>query len=219
MITLRPYKSADLNSLYEISLATGYAGGDATGLYQDPRMIGHIYSAPYALLSPATSFVAEDADGVGGYVVGVTNTRAFENQLEREWWPKLRAVYADPNGTPASGWNADQRRGYMIHHPFRTPDAVVGAYPAHLHMNLVPRMQGQGVGKLLLERWLGEVSAPNAAGVHVGVSAHNPRGVRFWESCGFERLERNPSANSAIWLGRYRGAPSLIKGATSAFGG
>ena len=92
LVTLRPFEKADLDNLYEISLATGYAGGDAAALYQDPRMIGHIYSVPYALLSSVTSLVAEDAAGVGSFVVGVVDTRAFEAQLEREWWPQLRGL-------------------------------------------------------------------------------------------------------------------------------
>ena len=202
MVALRPFKSADLDDLYEISLATGHAGDDASALYQDPRMIGHLYSAPYALLSPATSFVAEDETGVGGYIVGAVDTYAFDYRLEREWWPELRAAYPDPTGSPPTRWNADQRRCYLIHHPWRTPEAIVETYPSHLHVNLLPRMQGQGVGRSLLELWLCTVRPLGAAGVHVGVSAHNHRGVRFWKSCGFVPLENAPTG-STVWLGRH----------------
>jgi hypothetical protein len=95
---VRACHARDLDDLYAISVATGLAGGDASALYRDARMMGHIYSAPYAVLSPSTAFVAEDDDGVAGYIVGVADTAAFEERLEREWWPALRRQYDDPSG-------------------------------------------------------------------------------------------------------------------------
>ena len=68
--SIRPFEAGDLESLFAISLATGLAGGDASRLYDDPRMMGHIYSAPYALLGPALALVVEDGRGVAGFAVG-----------------------------------------------------------------------------------------------------------------------------------------------------
>jgi len=75
---LRAYRTDDLDDLYVISLATGLIGGDASALYCDPAMMGHIYAAPYAVLSPSMAFVVEDDVGVAGYIVGATDTRAFD---------------------------------------------------------------------------------------------------------------------------------------------
>jgi hypothetical protein len=52
-------------------------------LYSDPRLIGHVYVGPYAVLEPELSFIVEDADGVAGYVLGAANTALFEERLER----------------------------------------------------------------------------------------------------------------------------------------
>jgi hypothetical protein len=52
MIDIRRFHADDLEALYAISLAAGLAGGDASHLYADPRLMGHIYAAPYALLEP-----------------------------------------------------------------------------------------------------------------------------------------------------------------------
>ena len=204
MIELRPLQDRDLDSLYAISLATGHIGGDASALYADSRMMGHIYSAPYAKLRPHTCFVAEDAAGVAGFIVGAVDTRAFEAQLERDWWPDLRAIYPDPSGTPPSIWTADQRRCFMIHHPRRTPEEIAGAFPAHLHMNLLPRLQGRGVGPALLELWFATARDLGATGVHVGTNANNRGAVRFLQKCGFERLSpQSPAADGGpVWLGR-----------------
>src|SRR5690606_19699698 len=77
MVKLRPVLPADIDALYEICLVTGDAGADASALYTDPRLLGQIYAAPYAALEPAHTLVAEDAEGVAGYLVGTHDTAAF----------------------------------------------------------------------------------------------------------------------------------------------
>ena len=59
MLNIRKFRSGDLDALYRISLATGFVGDDASHLYADPRLIGHIYAAPYALLEPQLALVVE----------------------------------------------------------------------------------------------------------------------------------------------------------------
>src|SRR5690606_1545660 len=138
MPSIRPFRPGDLDALYDIALKTGDSGQDATALHDDPKLIGHIYAAPYALLEPASAFIAEDEAGGAGYMVGTADTRAFDARLETEWWPALRAQYEDPAAKPPAGWSADERRQYVIHHPYKTPERIVAAYPAHLHINLLP---------------------------------------------------------------------------------
>src|SRR5580704_8938465 len=93
---IRPLEAADLEACYAISLATGFEGGDAAHLYRDPKMMGHIYLGPYAVLEPALALVVEDGDGVAGFAVGTADTIAWEERLEHDWWPALRARYAEP---------------------------------------------------------------------------------------------------------------------------
>ena len=115
---IRPYRPSDLDELYRICLLTGDAGQDATALYQDPRLLGHIFAAPYGVLEPALAFVAEDAAGVGGYIVGALDTQAFEERLESDWWPGLRGRYPDPApGLPEGQRTPDQQLAHVIHRP------------------------------------------------------------------------------------------------------
>ena len=199
MSIIRPYATADLDSLYAIALATGDSGQDASSLHKDGKLIGHIYSAPYGVLEPELAFVVEDDAGVAGYVVGTTDTRAFDAKLERDWWPALRQHYADPAGLAPDALNADQQRMFNIHHPSATPDEVVGPFPAHMHMNLLPRLQGQGLGRGLFTTWWKRAAELGATSVHVGVSPTNPGGLAFWQAMGFVRL---PVVDNAIWLGQ-----------------
>src|SRR5215472_14523893 len=102
MAEIRGFRPDDLDDLYHVCLATAAEGPAA---YHDRKLVGHIYAAPYALLSPATVFVVEDVGGVGGYVVGAPDTPSFEARLETEWWPGLREAYQDPSGQPRAEWS------------------------------------------------------------------------------------------------------------------
>jgi ribosomal protein S18 acetylase RimI-like enzyme len=200
---IRPFEAGDLDSLLAISLATGLAGGDASHLYDDPRMMGQIYSAPYALLDPGLALVIEDGQGVAGFVVGTVDTTSWERKLERAWWPSLRRQYADPTDIPVASWTADQRRAFMIHHPTETPPAVTGKYPAHLHLNLLARLQGRGVGAKLFDAWLALAKKRGARAMHVVVNRANARAIRFWTRQGFRELslEGLPEGRT-VWMGR-----------------
>lgn len=200
MLNIRPFRSDDLDALYGISLATGLAGGDASHLYADARLMGHIYAAPYALLEPLLALVVEDSEGVAGYAVGTTDTTAWERRLEQLWWPPLRERYALPSQADASAWTSDQRRALMIHHPSRTPASIVREYPAHLHLNLLPRLQGRGVGTQIFERWMAMAGSP---ALHVAVNRANTGGAAFWRKRGFAGLALEGSTGGrTLWMGR-----------------
>lgn len=200
MPSIRPFHPADLDALYDIALRTGDSGQDASALHDDPKLIGHLYAAPYALLEPARAFVAEDEAGVAGYIVGAADTRAFDARLETEWWPALRAQYDDPAAKPHESWSADERRQYLIHHPYKTPERIVAVYPAHLHINLLPRLQGRDIGRRLLDRFLDAVGEAGARGVHLGCGATNTRALHFYARYGFSEIERS-ARTQTVWVG------------------
>ena len=203
MLAIRTFRSADLDALYAISLATGHEGGDASHLYKDHKLIGHIYSAPYALLEPRLALVVEDDEGVTGFAVGTPDTGTWQERLEAEWWPKLRRQYADPAARPAAEWSADQRRANTIHRPQRTPRQVADLYPAHLHLNLLQRTQRHGAGTRLFSEWMARASRQGVGATHVGVNSANARAVQFWTKRGFDRLkDEDGGAGRTIWMGR-----------------
>ena len=204
MVNVRPVQTCDIDALYAISLATGLAGGDASSLYCDRKLMGHIYSAPYAHLQPDLCLVAEDAAGVAGFIVGTTDTSSWEQRLEQEWWPPLRRQYpAAPDSAQMAEWSHDQRRIHMIHSPKSIPAAVVKAYPAHLHMNLLPRLQGRGTGSRMFAAWLAIAAARGIGPLHVGVNRDNLRAIGFWRRLGFAELDiPEPFAGRTIWMGR-----------------
>ncbi|MFS4580019.1 GNAT family N-acetyltransferase [Phaeobacter sp. C3_T13_0] len=200
MLNIRPANPNDLEALYDVSLKTGHLGEDASSLYADPKMMGHIYSAPYLMLDPELAFVAESRDGVVGFCVGTADTSDFEARLEREWWPALRQKYSKPNEETRSAWTADERRRQMIHVPETTPLPVAGSYPAHLHMNLLPVAQGRKLGGRLLEYWLSKAAPIGVTAVHIGSNSNNTRANQFWHNHGFIDIP-GPKSRTR-WMGR-----------------
>jgi len=193
---IRKYRPADEDAVYEICLRTGRDGADATGMYLDPRLAGHVFAGPYVRLEPEFAWVLDPGDGRPpiGYVLGVLDTRAFEERCEREWWPKLRARYPDPSGVPATERTPDQIRMHTIHHPWLAPAEIVKDYPSHLHIDLLPEAQGGGNGRRLIDTLQTALAAAGSPGVHLGVSAANENAIAFYRRLGFAEVERVPGA-------------------------
>ncbi|THD44607.1 MAG: GNAT family N-acetyltransferase [Bradyrhizobium sp.] len=201
MAEIRPYRSEDLDALYRIALATGAGGCDASAIYQDPKLVGHVFAAPYALFSPETVRMAEDAEGVAGYIVGAANTPDFEKLLEARWWPTLRPIYPDPPSALRESGSRDQFMRHLIHEPDRAPKNLVEAYPAHLHINLLPRLRGKGFGRRLMNHWLDLVHSLGARGAHLSVGAANARAIRFYRAVGFREFKVSTApAPKALWF-------------------
>ena len=193
----------DLAAAYEISLKTGHLGADASHQYIDPQMMGHIYSAPYLNFSPKLALVVEIKGEVLGFCGGAANTRSFASRLAADWWPELRQKYPKPNEEMRADWTADERRSWMIHEPEITPHHVVDSFPAHLHLNLLPAIQGQGFGSRIWQIWKEHAIRLGVSAVHVGANSQNARAVSFWGQQGFERIISKTEfpVSRTIWLG------------------
>ena len=193
--TVRAYRSDDLAAIYDVCVRTADRGDDLTGALADPMLPGHLYAGPYGVLEPKSAFVAEDEEGVGGYIIGAADTAAFERRLELEWFPELRAKY--PEGAGAG--DMDNVFISMIHHPVIRDSAIAEDYPAHLHIDILPRLQGQGLGRRLIELFCDEMQRRGVTGVHFGVNPRNDRALGFYRHIAFDELSND---GTSVLLGR-----------------
>lgn len=199
-MAIRPYAPGDDDALYDVCLRTGDSGEDATGKYADPRLMGEIFVGPYLRFEPELASVIDDDEGVAGYVLGARDTPSFEDACERDWWPPLRERYpldAFPAGSP------DTARVAQIHAGHRSSAEIVAEYPAHLHIDLLPRAQGRGLGRALIEHLLATLHEAGVPAVHLGVGANNQRAIGFYERLGFATLRESASDRQ---MGRSTGA-------------
>jgi ribosomal protein S18 acetylase RimI-like enzyme len=194
--SIRPYRPDDLDALYDICLRTGAAGSDATELMADHRLLGELFVAPYAVLEPEHAFVIDDGrGGVGGYVVGAADTRAFEARCESEWWPALRIRY--PAGTGDAG--LDRLFIAYLHSGHTAPDGIVATYPSHLHIDLLPPFQAGGWGRRMMTTLFDALRADGSPGVHLSMSTANERAAGFYRHLGMTELAADAMT---LWFGQ-----------------
>ena len=182
---IRSFRPDDLAQLYEIVVLTGDAGQDATGIHGDPDLLGHVFVAPYTINEPDLAFVAVDEAGVAGYVLGTRDAHALARELEAGWWQQLRRRYPfDPSGTGTDQWLIER-----IHRPPLAPDEVAERYPSELHIDLLSRCQGHGIGRRLIDRLAVALREAGSPGVHCGVDPRNQAAIGFYQHVGFERID------------------------------
>ena len=185
-VRIRPYKPGDRDELYQVCLRTAANGQDATDQVSDPNLPGDVWLGPYLTFEPSLAFVAQDADGAGGYIVAALDSHRFEERLESDWWPAKRAAYPEPTADAAADLAPVAKYAlHDIHHPWRTSGRLVSRYPSHLHIDLVPRLQGNGVGRQLISTLLSQLREQRSRGVHLMVGRDNKHAVGFYRHLGF----------------------------------
>lgn len=192
MTHIRPYRDADRDALYDICVRTADAGADATGILTDDRLWGDVFATPYAVRHPDLAWVVESADGRAiGYIVATDDTDAFEQWFREEWWPSKQGEY------PLSGAVEPTRQDGIIGYATRRApggEKHAAAYPAHLHIDLLPEAQGQGLGRRLIETLFAELRSRGVAGLHLGMNPTNTAAGAFYERLGMHRLESGPDS-------------------------
>ena len=195
---IRACEPRDEDAVYEVCLRTGDNGNDATPFFNDPKALGHIFVGPYMKLEPELAFVLEDCHGVCGYVLSALDSKRFYDAYLNQWLPEIRKRCPEPAGD-RSKWTRTQRAYYEYHHPDIFLPVAYDQYPSHLHIDLLPRAQGRGLGRELMSGLLAELTARESTGVHLGMGATNARAERFYKNLGFHELART---SDVLYLGK-----------------
>lgn len=186
MTQIRPFRPGDEPALARICLKTADAGADATGVFDDDGIWAEVFVLPYVARHPELAFVIETDDGrVAGYVVAAANTRSFEDWFATSWWPQ----FADRWPRPVE--ENTRQDGTLIYAYSRRGGAEPYGddYPAHLHIDLLPELQGQGWGRKLIEALCTELRSRGVQGLHLVASAENLGALAFYERLGFTPLK------------------------------
>lgn len=196
MTAIRPYLPTDHDDLYDICVKTGASGKDATGIYSDERLLPDIFAGPYAAYAPELAFVVDTGERVAGYVIGVADTRAFVDWYEREWLPGFSERYDAANAR-----NEDEAGMIELGlEPQRMLIPEVDDYPAHLHIDLLPELQGQGFGRALIRTMVAALRERGVEGVHLTMPPDNPSARAFYDRIGFAELPSSTPDGPALGL-------------------
>lgn len=191
MSSIRPYRPEDRAALFDVCVKTADAGADATGIFSDDELWGLLFAVPYAERHPDLAWVVESEDErVIGYIVATDDTDAFEQWFRDEWWQQFSERFPRPA-------NATTREEHMIEYGYsRGPGRETHAaqYPAHLHIDLLPETQGEGLGRRLIETLFGELARRGVVGLHLGMDPNNTGAAAFYERLGMQALPADPGS-------------------------
>lgn len=196
-LSIRSATEADTDALFEICLKTADGGADASTLYSDPRLPGYVWAVPYLKFAPAFAFVLAEGSRAIGYVIAAPDTAAFDEQLEREWWPLVRRKVAGLVPKRPKDAMALER----IVAPEPHPAWLLNDYPAHMHINILPDAQASGWGRKMIAAELAALREAGVRGVYLGVDPGNERAIGFYRHLGFDDASRDGHVTFVMKLG------------------
>jgi ribosomal protein S18 acetylase RimI-like enzyme len=192
-INIRRAVLSDLPCFYEICLKTGDGGKDASALFFDQYLLGHYYAAPYLVYRSGICFAVEYEYRPQGYIVAVPDTESFKKWMEEQWLPPLRKQYPKP--FPPARSEKEKEIIELIHGRKFPVDITeqpwLTDYPAHLHIDLLPSLQGKGQGRVLMNKLFDELAQKGVSGLHLGVSSSNAGAIAFYKKMDFSVLEEH----------------------------
>ena len=135
----------------------------------------------------------EDDEGVCGYCLAALDSRAFYARYDRQWRPRLCEQFPRPSGDPAN-WTRAETVHSWYHQPEYFCPEPYEAYPSHMHIDLLERARGQGVGRRMMEQLMDELRRRGSPGAHLAVSVLNTPALGFYRRLGFHELARTGTA-------------------------
>lgn len=199
---IRGCEHRDLTGISEVCCRTGYGGEDISrsARFRDRRLFAMLFCHYYVRYERPTSFVVvpkQEPDRVVGYVLGCSDTARYERYFALKMVPRiaLRAFFVTLWRNPGAviemiRWG----RGA----PWREANPAGSAYPAHLHIDILPEYQRLGIGSLLLERLEKHFMERGVTGVHLVTSSYHRSALPFYEKHGYRRVREQ---EHRMWSG------------------
>lgn len=187
---IRPATPADEPQIARICVLTGADGGDAAGRFGDDTALADVLASPY-LYGPSCFAWVVDIDGTArGYVVAAADTQAFQHWFSGEWWPERGPLHEAK--TDGDAWLLSSAADAT-----RCLSDAVAEYPAHLHIDLLPELQGAGWGRRLIDTLMAQLAEQGVSGVHLAAPRTNAGAQAFYPKVGFVRIGEDD--HSVTW--------------------
>lgn len=175
---IRPATPDDEQQIARICLLTGADGGNAAGRFGDDLVLADVFALPYLYGPSCFVWVVDIGGEARGYVVGTADTEAFQQWFSGEWWPQRGPLHSAK--TEDDAWllpSADD--------PTRCLSDAVAEFPAHLHIDLLPELQGAGWGRRLIDTLVAQLADEGVEGVHLVAPRANVAAQAFYPKVGF----------------------------------
>jgi ribosomal protein S18 acetylase RimI-like enzyme len=196
---VRPYRDADRAAILEIAADTAFFGDRVEVFMEDRRLAQDFFVAYYLDYEPQYAWVAEVDGMVVGYLTastggsGVAHAKALTALRAT-----LRLVTLRYRIGPLTRRYSMRAAKAALRGEY--PHADLKHYPAELHINLSEAARGLGLGKLLLNACLDQMTALQAPGIHLNTTSENQAALRLYEKAGFKVLARQRNTVWEPWL-------------------
>ncbi|MEI6578533.1 MAG: GNAT family N-acetyltransferase [Eubacteriales bacterium] len=172
MAAIRPYESKDKENVREICLATG-----PKNAYEHKHRILLLacFCDYYVENEPQNCFVvADDNDDAVGYIMCAEDNRIYFKKFTEKYVPAARKA--------GFGWGI---AAWITNIPLKY---YVSKYPAHLHIDILPAYQHQGLGSRLMDALIANLKAKNVPSIMLVCGADNKNGLNFYKKYGFTQV-------------------------------
>jgi len=184
-VTIRSYRAQDYQGVRDVCCATGFLGEPISQVFSDKEVVADLFTKYYTDIEPESAFVIENQGKIVGYVLGCRDSK----KLRRYFLTKLL-----PRIIPRLIWHyfvqynrQERRRVRRV-----TFDGMRGSLrssprSAHLHINLMKKCRGRGVGKLLINKFFQYMREQGIERIHGGVWSFDDRKTQhLYRKLGFE---------------------------------
>ncbi|MBR0510025.1 MAG: GNAT family N-acetyltransferase [Clostridia bacterium] len=173
-MTIRPYRQTDFE---DVRFVCQNSDGPCDWPQHTRDFVLTTYCDYYLEQEPYNCFVAaNDEDRAIGYVICTEDYGRFRPVFMEKYAAKF----------PKDGWAYNGAKDSTV-----LQEKYKAAYPAHLHIDILPEYQRQGLGHRLIDTLRGHLRNKGVPGVMLTVGASNKVGRSFYEKYGFLCLEEN----------------------------
>jgi ribosomal protein S18 acetylase RimI-like enzyme len=196
-LLIRPLRPTDEARLGEIAYLTGFFGASAERYFPDRQLFADLWVRAYFRLPESVGFVAQGDGEVIGYIVGSVDEGAYRQALGRVVVDTvLPGLLTRRYRRPLSALPYLRR---SLRYP--SPHASETEFPAHLHLNLLPQSRGLGLGRSLLQTFLGRLQELGIPGVQLSTTDENGAALGLYASAGFSIAASKTTGLWTPWLG------------------
>lgn len=176
-IRIRPLCETDIPAVEHICLATAAPARRKNTREQENTLL--LYNRCYTRTERDFCFVAADeTDCARGYILCAPDLARYRAAFAERELKEIRKLGL---------FRALNARGsFKLQAPFAKE------YPAHLHIDLLPEIQGRGIGSQLMQALKEKLTESGVPGVFLCVSSNNTRAVAFYKKHGFAVLRTLP---------------------------
>lgn len=181
-MTVQSASTADFEALGQIAYETGFFGASAARFFGDPTLFADLWVRPYLYGPGCCNHLALLDDRPIGYILGTCDLKAYQRNMAVRQVPAVLAGLFTGRYPQARASLPYLLR--LLRYPAR--HAPTQAYPAQLHLNLLPEARGHGLGRRLLETYLTCLMDRHVSGVQLSTTEENSAALALYEKVGFK---------------------------------